>query len=76
MANSISLSNIFEMLSGLTASNKVWLADKLYESAREDNEQKAHEEECDALLSTFQQVKLLKEGKLETHDVKELLNEY
>lgn len=76
MGNSISLSSIFDMLSGLTASNKMWLADRLYESAKEDNERKAHEEECDALLSTFKQVKLLKEGKLETRDVNELLNEY
>lgn len=77
MSNTISLHSILNMLLGLTTRNKEWLADKLYESVKEDKskEDKAHQEECFALISTFKQVKLLKEGKLETRDVKELLNE-
>jgi len=75
MEKGITLDGVLRMLSGLSRSNRKWLADRLYESVREEEKTKEHDAECMMLYPTFKQVKALKEGKLETRNVEELLNE-
>lgn len=75
MNSTISLNKMFQMLSCLSTSNKKWLADKLNKSVEEEIIAKEHSTECFMMYSAFKQVKALREGKLKTRDVKELLNE-
>ena len=60
--NAISLNNLWSYLQGLTltASNKKWLADHLYESARIEERPMTHEEklaEAERLFALKQQKK-------------------
>lgn len=75
MEKYLTLNSILQMLSGLSDSNKKWIADKLYESVSYDKKADI-ETEREATLSAFRQVKALREGKLDTRPVTELLNEY
>jgi len=75
MNNTISLNKMFQMLSCLSTNNKKWLADKLQKSIEEDAITKEHDTECFMIYSAFKQVKDLREGKLKTRNVKELLDE-
>lgn len=75
MSRSISLSGVVEMLLGMSSSNKKWVADRLYESIEKEKKGKEHEVECSMLYSSFKQVKEIKEGKLQTRNVEDLLNE-
>jgi len=76
MKESVYLNGILQMLLGLNQANKKWIADRLYESIKSEEEAKEHEAECFMLYSVFKQVKDLKEGRLQTRDVEELLNGY
>jgi len=75
MKRSVSLNRVLQMLLGLSQDNKKWIADKLYESVKSEEEAREHAAECFMLYSSFKQAKDLKEGKLRTRDVEELLNE-
>lgn len=63
------------MLSGLSTSNKKWLAKHLYEDVEREEIEKDRKKEYEAVFMALSQVKKLREGTLETHDIKELLNE-
>lgn len=75
MESTISLNKVFQMLSCLSTSNRKWLANKLQESVKEDTETKEYRAESLFMYSAFKQVKQLREGKLKTRNVKELLKE-
>ncbi len=76
--NAISLNNLWSYLQGLTltANNKKWLADHLYEAAKvEKTAAQSKEETLAQIDKALKEFKLIQEGKLQTRPVEELLNE-
>lgn len=74
MKVTVSIENLLQPLLSLSASNKKWIADRLYESIEEERQANMADEK-EAMASAFRQVKALREGKLKTHPVEDLLDE-